>query len=241
MSPRGHPAPRPAPLLALLVWLVAGPPATAQSYLDWAGSWFTAAERAAGEAAPRRDADRDGWPNLIEYAIGTHPRDPRSRPQPGFPDGETPAACCPLPAGDHATGLRLLISPDLIDWQPAPAVQVAGDVLTAPLGQARFLRIEVFALPGSQLDSDADGLHDLFEEQVVNASAADTIADIGDVTPLGDHDGDGTPNIDEAENHRPGGCGFPVPPLLDPAAVAAAADLQAPAATPALSVHTPLR
>ena len=241
MSPRGHPPCRPAPLLALLAWLAAGPPATAQSYLDWAGACFTAAERAAGEAAPRRDADHDGWPNLIEYAIGTHPRDPHSRPQPSFPDGESPAVCCPLPAGDKSTGLRLLISPDLINWHPAPAVLVAGDVLTAPAGADRFVRIEVFALPGDPLDSDGDGLHDLFEEQLVNASAADSLTDIGDVTPLGDSDGDGIPNIAEEENRRPAGCGFPGPPLLDPDAVAAAADRQPPAAATALSVHTPLR
>jgi len=232
---------RQARLLPLLAWLATAAAAIPQPYIDWAGSGFTAAERAAGIAAPRHDPDGDGWPNLLEYALGTDPQQPHSQPRPTFEFTGQPAACCPLITGDHAAGLRLLLSDDLIHWHPATAVADSGNTLVAQLGPMRFLRIEAFALPGFEIDSDGDGLHDLFEEDLAAGSPHDTIETIGDVNPFDDADGDGTPNIDEPENIRPPGCGFPAAPLLDPAAVAAAVDNTSPAPATALSVHTPLR
>jgi hypothetical protein len=133
----------------------------------------------------------------------------------------------------------LQLSTDLIDWQTAPCVTSDGRTLRASMLSHRFARLSALNLPGTMLDSDGDGLHDLFEEALVATSATDGIDDIGDIDPLGDFDGDGTLNIDEPGNLDPPGCGFARPPLLDPQAVADAADS---ASTPPVSfeVHTRL-
>jgi len=225
-----------APLLLALIALV--PRADTQPYSNWAAEGFTTAERSAGEAAPGNDPDRDGWPNLLEYTLGTDPCDPHSRPQPSFQTDPAFATCDLAPETTDA-GLRLLVSDDLTDWQPANSVSTSGGAVTAPLGSCRFIRVEAVALPGLPLDSDGDGLHDLFEEQLVLESAGDALHSIGDVAPLDDFDGDGTPNIDEAANQRPTACGFPTVPLLDPGAVAAAVDTMTPKPTQ-FSVHTQL-
>lgn len=225
-----------APLLLALLAVVS--PAIPQPYSAWAGGEFTAAECTSGEAAPSNDPDRDGWPNLLEYALATDPSDPRSRPRPLF-QFDPARATCNLPAGPTDAGLRLLISGNLTDWQPASAVSTAQGTVAAPLGSCRFLRLKAVVLPGVELDSDGDGLHDIFEEQIAAESPGDALENIGDVNPLDDFDGDGTPNIDEAANQHPPGCGFPPVPMLDPAAVATATDeMTHPPAR--LSIHTPL-
>lgn len=228
------------PASALLLALMAlVPKANTQPYSTWATEGFTTAERSAGQAAPSQDPDGDGWPNLLEYALSTDPGDPRSLPKPYF-QTDPAHAICPLPGDPRDAGVGLQTSGDLIEWQPAPAVTIGDGAMSAPLGSSRFLRLRAFALPGPMLDSDGDGLHDLFEERLALESAEDAIINIGDVNPLDDHDGDGVLNIDEAASQHPAGCGFPPAPLLDPAAVAVAANgmIQPPAR---FSVHTPLR
>jgi hypothetical protein len=240
MSPPGRFAPGAGLTAILALWLAGLSPAGAEEYSAWVAARFTAAECAAGLAAPRRDPDADGWPNLLEYVLGSGPRDAASRPRPEFAGGAPSEARLRVVAGGGSAGLRVLLSADLADWWPAPVVVPAGGGLVVPLGSARFLRVEVFGLPGRLLDSDGDGLHDLFEEQLLAEAGGEPAGGIGELDPLGDADGDGTPNIEEAGNRRPPGCGFPEPPLLDPAQVAAAADSAA-AAPPVLVVHTPLR
>lgn len=231
--------PRIPPTVPLLLALLAVVPrATPQPYSDWAAGNFTAADCAAGKAAPGNDPDHDRWPNLLEYALATDPGDPHSRPQPSF-QTDPAGATCNLPPGSTDAGLRLMISGNLTDWQPATSVSTDQHTVSASLGTCRFLRLEAVILPGVPLDSDGDGLHDIFEEQIAAEFPEDPLDNIGDVDPLDDFDGDGIPNIDEAANQHPAGCGFPAVPVLDPADVAAAADTVIPAPS-RLSVHTPL-
>lgn len=228
--------PSSALLLALLALI---PRANTQPYSTWAAEGFTLPERSAGQAAPSQDPDGDGWPNLLEYALSTDPGDPHSLPKPSF-QTDPAHAVCPPPDDSRDAGVSLQISADLIEWQPAPSVTLVDGTMSTALGSSRFLRVGAFALPGPMLDSDGDGLHDLFEEQLALESGEDEITNIGDVNPLDDHDGDGTLNIDEAASQHPAGCGFPPAPLLDPAAVAAAADSMIQPLV-RFSVHTPLR
>jgi hypothetical protein len=209
-------------------------------FAAWAAGWFGAAERAAGAAAPRQDPDRDGWPNLLEYLLGTGPLAAQSAPRPGFAAGGGAAVCCALGDPRPDAGLRVLVSGDLSDWVAAAPAVLAGGVIEAPLGAGRFVCFEAFGLPGVLLDSDGDGLHDLFEEALVAADPDDALEGIGAVAPDDDFDGDGVANRNEPGNQRPDGCGHLLPPLLDPAAVAAAADRGGPPAVTALAVHTPL-
>lgn len=217
--------------------------AAGDDYAAWAANWFQPAERTAGMAAPRHDPDRDGWPNLLEFLTARNPRSAGSKPVVEFDTGDpaAPLARAPLASPDPAAGVRILVSADLVNWTEAAAAKPAGGFLSAPLGGCRFVRLEGFALPGIALDSDADGLHDLFEEQLAAANPHDAHQDIGSIRPADDFDGDGIPNISEPANLAPAGSGFPWPPLLDPAAVAAAADRSSPAAVTVLAVHTPLR
>lgn len=45
-----------------------------QTFADWQNSYFTAQEIAGGLAAAAADFDGDGWPNLLDYALGRNPR-----------------------------------------------------------------------------------------------------------------------------------------------------------------------
>jgi hypothetical protein len=65
--------------------IAVSPPATLfveppTSFGDWVAAYLDAYPLA--EQQPWADADRDGWPNAGEYALGTRPDDPISRPQP---------------------------------------------------------------------------------------------------------------------------------------------------------------
>ena len=216
----------------------------ADDYGAWAAGWFTSAERAAGMAAPRQDPDADGWANLLECLVGSNPRAAGSQPIVEFyTDGAaTPEACCGVATGPLPAGLRILVSDDLVHWSPASCCELTGDGwLVTPLACGRFIRLEAFALPGVTLDSDGDGLHDLFEEQLVASDPLGALEHIGDVAPDDDADGDGVANIDEPENRHPSGSGYARPPLLDPLAVANAADRATPPTAESLTVHTPLR
>jgi uncharacterized GH25 family protein len=46
----------------------------ASSFAAWQTSWFTAGDIATGQTTPTTDFDRDGLPNLLEYAFGTNPK-----------------------------------------------------------------------------------------------------------------------------------------------------------------------
>jgi hypothetical protein len=229
----------PSATALLLTLLALVPRANTQPYFTWAAEAFTPTDCAGGIAAPSRDPDRDGWPNLIEYALATDPGDPRSFPKLSF-ETDPPCAICSLPGDPRDAGVTIEVSDYLEEWQSATSIVPGQNSIRVPLGSCRMIRVRAYALPGPILDSDGDGLHDLFEESLARESAGDSINHIGDVAPLDDHDGDGIPNIDESESRHPSVCGFPTPPLLDPAAVATKADHMIP--PPVLfSVHSPLR
>jgi hypothetical protein len=53
---------------------------TGETLSHWRSSFFSAAEMAAGSADDFADADGDGLPNFLEYALGLNPRAPGSLP-----------------------------------------------------------------------------------------------------------------------------------------------------------------
>jgi hypothetical protein len=128
-------------------------------YEQWrrSGDRFTAAERAArGIGGPQADPDADGRPNLLEYALGTAPR--QSDTSPGTPaltlvattPGPTPALTFSRIA-DPLLVYRVESSPDLAAWTEVwtstGAQNLSGPVsvpAAAPLSTAnprRFFRL----------------------------------------------------------------------------------------------------
>ncbi len=104
----------------------------ADHYAAWAGH-FTLAD---GEDGPRDDADGDGVLNLMEYALGTDPRDPESSP-PGIGAHFNPASTdrpgyLRVPYASPFALLRVQSSPDLFTWTPLPAPAGTVDPLAAP-------------------------------------------------------------------------------------------------------------
>jgi hypothetical protein len=141
---------------------------------NWRETFFATRENA-GEAANDFDFDRDGVPNLLEYALGSNPTvDDGTEIGNGFrADGRFALT---FPFDDAAAGINVVVeaSGDLINWEPlaesagtttlsavAPGATVepfgaslnrtfeVGDVAPASLrNPRRFLRIVVTELPG---------------------------------------------------------------------------------------------
>jgi uncharacterized Zn-binding protein involved in type VI secretion len=53
----------------------------APGYDEWLGGYFVDGEMTNGGADPEGDPDGDGWSNLAEYALGTHPGDSGESPK----------------------------------------------------------------------------------------------------------------------------------------------------------------
>jgi len=117
----------------------------------WKNSYFTRDEQDAGFAADPEDPDFDGLPNLIEYALGSHPLQTTPSLPPiidsaGFSITFTRPASLP--------GIRYLaeVSSDLITWELLPLqILVPGPFETlqaldpVPVNSppARFLRLRI--------------------------------------------------------------------------------------------------
>jgi hypothetical protein len=76
------------------------------------------------------DDDKDGLPNLLEFALGGNPTDPSDAPRPGWAlvdDGGTsyPAYVLQRDLGAADVTLEAMFSPDLVDWTSEPAVFVS--------------------------------------------------------------------------------------------------------------------
>lgn len=222
--------------LILVVSLAA--PVRAELYHEWCNGHFDGLEIAAGLASPLADGDRDGCSNLVEYLAGTDPRDGHSLL--AIERGTVAGTVGFFTAVDREdVTYEVRVSDDLVDWWPQGILLSPGPEVRWDLGGHSFVKVGVKRRAGYLLDSDRDGLDDLFEESLVAADPADGLTHIGAVHPQDDFDGDGTLNRDEEGNAVEGGGG--VVALVNPSVlnvVLAAETGEVPAG---LEVHTPLR
>jgi chondroitin AC lyase len=107
-----------------------------------------------GEPAPDpgEDSDRDGFSNLLEYALGLNPTDPDAGSvfQTGlFPEDPTaPFLPHPVP-GMPGVDLQIEFSPDLLNWEPASGSPmtlhgIPGTLLPGEAEREGFFRVIVF-------------------------------------------------------------------------------------------------
>jgi hypothetical protein len=221
-------------------WLAAATPLASESYQDWIEAHFTAPQAAAGHGAPHADPDRDGCLNLLEYALGGGPAN--GAPLPRWELELTPpAVTCPALPERGDTVIEAEASADLAVWEKLPGPLAAAGLLRWQLPEGRsFARLRVRVADGAVIDSDGDGLHDLFEESLLGEQPGTQRQALDQVAAAGDGDSDGIPNILEEANRAPGPRSNPGPVLIDPRRVAAAVAAAAPRNPPALEVHTPL-
>ena len=99
---------------------------TGESLAHWRGAYFTPAEITAGLAADLADADGDGLANILEWALGTHPRTANT----------LPAAA--LDATGHLT--LTLTRPKSL-----PGVSFFGEATSAPGSWPTVVPIEILA------------------------------------------------------------------------------------------------
>lgn len=221
-------------------WLAAAAPLPSGTYNEWVAGHFTAAQAAAGDAGPHADPDRDGRPNLVEYALGGRPVDCGSIPRWSIEPATRSVVFPSLPDRFEAT-TRVECSANLSTWHPAAKPTSSGGSSRSGLAEGmRFARLVTEAAAGAVLDSDGDGLHDLFEEALARESPGDGHQCLGDIRPQDDFDGDGIANALEPANRAPGPRSNPGPALIDPRRVAMAIDALSARSPLALEVHTPL-
>lgn len=229
--------------LAFLLSTLACPLASrAETYDSWAALHFTNAERQAGLASPVRDADLDGCSNVLEYLGGTDPRAVDSRLE--IEAGPDPGTVRFTVATDREDIVyAVLQSGDLETWQEAAEPLCIGTLATWSLQGQPFVKVGVKRRVGWKIDSDLDGLDDLFEESLVARDLTDAITSIGSVHPGDDFDGDGVPNRDEEENRPepPAGGSFTAPPPLSETVLTCALQGSSISAPTTLEVHTPLQ
>lgn len=107
-------------------------------YKTWAAAW-------SAPVAPQSDDDGDGVPNLVEFTLGTSPR------QNGFPwtfsvPADGTVSVTPSPEALRYASLTVLESGDLVTWQPVPSARITtnagGAWSIAPSGADRgFYRL----------------------------------------------------------------------------------------------------
>lgn len=176
----------------------------------------------------------------MEYAFGGNAADGAPPAGPAV-DPATRAALVPAPPDRPDATVRIEVSADLLHWREVSGTACGGGFVRCHLtDEAPFARVVATVADGAVLDTDGDGLHDLFEQGLADASPHDAWHDLGGIRPLDDFDGDGTPNLLENDNRAPGPRGNAGPALIDPRRVAAAADAQPCRNPAALEVHTPL-
>jgi PKD repeat protein len=167
------------------------------------------------DVLPGDDFDKDGLPNLIEFAVGGDPTvpDPSRAPKGGMATvGGQKFLTLSFRRLQSNTSLLYQVeeSTDLRTWFPlsvaanmvgAPIEQGDGTELvtvraSAPLatGGARYLRLAV----ARDTDLDNDGMDDAIEQRIADAKAGDAITGPEHVTGSGDFDGDGVPDILES-------------------------------------------
>jgi endonuclease/exonuclease/phosphatase family metal-dependent hydrolase len=112
----------------------------------WKNTHFTGPEREQGLAADLVDADEDGFLNLAEYALGTHPRE-FTPPLPVVLDEAGLSITFGHPVGLPGISYAADASSDLDAWSPVPLTETAPGTLRAtdppPVDptQPRFLRL----------------------------------------------------------------------------------------------------
>ena len=111
-----------------------------QPYLDW-----IAAAGLPG-AGMDEDSDRDGFPNLAEFLLGTEP-DAASHPLVGVFAPGSWLAWRPDPIAERFARLSAEESTELLDWSPVPAARTAvepdGTVSVTPApGRRAFVRLQ---------------------------------------------------------------------------------------------------
>jgi len=124
---------------------------------DWRSANFGASAIDAAIAGDSSDPDGDGWPNLVEYAVGTDPLAPTQLLF-GLPlqDGFLTQTATKNP---NATGISWSAesSSDLLNWsgtnitvlQDTPAIFKARDNTPVGASGQEFLRLKVALTPGS--------------------------------------------------------------------------------------------
>jgi hypothetical protein len=108
---------------------------TGSLFTDWQTDTFTPEQLSSGEADPTADPDKDSFPNLIEYALGTSPL-AFTPPLSVTSDGEflTLTFDHPLEVTDVNYGAQL---GNLLDeWTPLP-LEVIGETNTTRTLRAR--------------------------------------------------------------------------------------------------------
>ena len=116
---------------------------------------FTPAAGAAVAVLPpaQLDTDGDGWPDLVEIALGSDPSDPSSRPVAGVVSQNGVASFVYEHPTDSAYPLTVQISDDLLTWQDVPAASAVTSAIDAkaervsvvlPVGHSRgFARLKI--------------------------------------------------------------------------------------------------
>ena len=222
----------------LILAVILAAPLRAELYHEWCAGHFDGLEIAAGLASPLADGDRDGCSNLVEYLAGTDPRDGHSLL--AIERGMVTGTVGFLTAVDREdVTYEVVVSDDLVDWWPQGTLLSPGPEVRWDLGGYSFVKVGVRRRAGYLLDSDRDGLDDLFEESLVAADSADELTHIGAVHPEDDFDGDGTLNRDEEGNAVEGSGGAVA--LVNPAVLNVVLAAESTEAPSGLEVHTPLQ
>jgi hypothetical protein len=110
------------------------------SFLTWQDASFSPAQVAAGEAAPTADADRDGTPNLAEYALGTDPNTFTAAPAAVF-SANALTLTFTRPKGLADVTYSAESSAGLGSWSPV-SLQVISSTETSETVQAEVSRTE---------------------------------------------------------------------------------------------------
>jgi hypothetical protein len=180
---------------------------------DGLSDFFEANYSETGELEPDADLNGDGLPVLAEYAHGLDPRSPHNqahiRLEPIAVDGQRYLSIRYLldPAAEPFVSLHLERSLDLSDpdgWSRSGTTVVSAEALPDGSGRVEvvsrslspmssqnqeFLRFAYdVALPPGDVDSDGDGLSDLFETHYSGT---------GELEPDADLNGDGLPVLAE--------------------------------------------
>ena len=122
-------------------------------FQGWQATYFQPAETA-GIGAPSSDPDGDGTPNLLEYALNLHPRQPSPVGLPTLGgDASTLSLTYRKDPSKPDIGWQVEASPDLSTWNPVSDSLIGSDGAieirraSVPVeGPSRFLRLKVTKL-----------------------------------------------------------------------------------------------